>query len=121
MVPATLEAAPAAVDPPVQAAVPRKKACPVCRAIPNCNHTPPHQLRVMLAISRRHGIVFDDAWEKAWIRVRWPHDTEHRRDYKKILLEQLDVWRSAYARMGAVNERLNAVYSLLIYASGEGG
>lgn len=91
----------------------RKKACPVCMRQANCHHSPPTQLRHMLMVSRRHGIVFEQAWEAAWVRVRWPHDTEHRRDFKKVLKEQRVDWAAAYERRGEVNRRLIALAMLL--------
>ena len=52
----------------------------------------------MLAASRRAAVPFDVAWKKALRRVAWPHDTEHRRAWHRVLVETRDAWRAAYER-----------------------
>lgn len=79
--------------------------------------SPATQMRVMLAALRRDGIVFERAWESAFTRIRWPHATEQRIDWKELLLDQRGYWQEAYERTGASSPRLLAVYSLLVAVS----
>jgi hypothetical protein len=95
----------------------RKKLCPICGQQPNCHHTPPQQMRSMLATSRRYGVAFGTAWASAWGRVRWPHDTDHRIQYKDVLIEQQGAWLAAYERSGTASPHLRALYAVLIAAS----
>jgi hypothetical protein len=67
----------------------------------------------MLSISRSHGIIFEQAWDSAWVRVRWPHDTEHRKDFKKVLEELRAYWEDAYELRGVRNRHLEALAALL--------
>lgn len=53
-------------------------------------------MRSRLAASRRVGREFDEAWDKAWERITWPHDTVHRRDWKKVLGTTQPAWQRAY-------------------------
>jgi hypothetical protein len=41
---------------------------------------------------------FEIAWRFAFARVRWPHDTTHRREWKRIIEDPAgrDVWRRAF-------------------------
>jgi hypothetical protein len=59
---------------------------------------PPVQLRRLLEVSRRQHLTFDEAWEAAFRpgRIRWPHDTTHRRQWKAIIAAQREVWEGAY-------------------------
>lgn len=69
----------------------------VCR---ECQKSPAVQLRVLLEHGRDRDMSFELAWEFAWTRIRWPHDTTHRREWKAVL-EQRDtrrVWQAAYNR-----------------------
>lgn len=82
----------------------------VCR---NCQRSPAIQVRVLLAWARGQGFDFFTSWrvvlgdmitrsngEPDFIngRVRWPHDTTHRREWKRIFadVDQQDVWRAAF-------------------------
>lgn len=67
----------------------------------------------MLSYSQRHDVPFDKAWESAFARVRWPHDTEHRQGWKELLIEQREDWRRAYQREGKPNKSLLALLALL--------
>jgi hypothetical protein len=58
--------------------------------------TPAEQMRVRLEIAKRAGIPFPVAWERGWRRVRWPHDTAHRRDWKRALGATRVSWERAY-------------------------
>lgn len=75
--------------------------------------SPATQMREMLVRSRRSGVGFERAWESAFERIRWPHDTTHRNDWKDQLEADREQWRVAYEREGAVNKPLLALYSLL--------
>lgn len=82
----------------------------VCRA---CQKSPAVQIRVLLDRARDQDCDFDQAWRFAlgeqvmrpdghadFIggRVRWPHDTNHRIEWKDILsLRKVrDTWRACY-------------------------
>ena len=69
----------------------------MCRV---CQRSPAVQIRVFLARARAQEMEFDFAWTWAWERVRWPHDTTNRRDWKKVLgrLDVQDEFKSAYTR-----------------------
>lgn len=69
-------------------------ADPVTRA----KMSPAVQMRVMLARSRAAGVPFDRAWESAFERVKWPHDTTARLDWKYTLEDARTQWGSAYDR-----------------------
>jgi hypothetical protein len=58
--------------------------------------TPAEQLRIHLLNARTGGVDFHRAWDVAFKRVVWPHDTGHRRDWKAILDEKRGDWRRAY-------------------------
>lgn len=68
----------------------------VCR---DCQRVPAVQMRILLAHARANFYAFDEAWRFAWDRIRWPHDTTHRREWKMVLPERRppEAWRSAYA------------------------
>lgn len=67
-------------------------------AAPAKHPLPCHQMRVMLAASKRAGVPFDRAWASAYERVRWPHDTGHRTEWKAVLIETQVVWERAYTQ-----------------------
>jgi hypothetical protein len=46
--------------------------------------------------AKRAHLPFDVAWERSWRRVKWPHDTEHRRAWKKALAATRPSWECAY-------------------------
>ena len=81
--------------------------------VSNPKAAPPTQMRELLAASRRAGVNFDRAWSTAWTQVRWPHDTEHRRQWKELLEDDRSSWQQAYERNGTTNRSLQALYSLL--------
>lgn len=54
----------------------------MCRA---CQRSPAVQMRIFLARARIQGFAFEVAWAWAWERVKWPHDTTARRDWKRVL------------------------------------
>lgn len=71
--------------------------------------SPAIQFRKLLEYGRERGWPFETAWRWSYERVRWPHDTTHRREWKKILGEshddqrrtptqQREAWQSAYER-----------------------
>lgn len=69
-------------------------------------------MRVLLAKARALNKDFDAAHEFALARIRWPHDTTHRREWKALLgdygaarevgvrreevTRQIEIWRAAY-------------------------
>lgn len=55
-------------------------------------------MRRHLEQAREIGMDFSSAWTWAWPRVRWDHDTVHRRDQKAVLEEHREVWRACYMR-----------------------
>lgn len=69
----------------------------VCR---DCQKSPAVQMRVLLEYARVRDLTFAEAWEFSFVRIRWPHDTTHRREWKAILRQpsQRRVWESAYNR-----------------------
>jgi hypothetical protein len=85
--------------------------------VSNPKAAPPTQMRELLSASRRAGIAFDRAWATAWNQVRWPHDTEHRREWKELLDGDRLAWQAAYERKGEENRSLRALYSLLQQAT----
>lgn len=70
--------------------------------------SPAVQLRVALALARKGGFDFDTAWASAFASIRWPHDTTHRREWKKILSapETVEAWRAAYEREACASRQL---------------
>lgn len=56
-------------------------------------------MRAMLLASRDGGVEFDRAWTSAWDRIRWPHDTQHRVDWKEVLEGGRREWQAAYERV----------------------
>lgn len=72
----------------------------------DCQRSPAVQLRVHLARARAQGMPFERAWGTgfcdgwAFERVRWPHDTPHRRDWKAALAHPnlREAFRAAYCR-----------------------
>jgi hypothetical protein len=57
---------------------------------------PPIQLRQFLTVARRQGFPFEQAWEWALERVRWPHATKHRHAYKDAIAETRWAYEAAY-------------------------
>lgn len=64
-----------------------------------CQRSPAVQLRALLNVSRKNDVEFEEAWSLALSRVRWPHDTVHRREWKTVLEapSAREAWRTAYA------------------------
>lgn len=101
----------------------------VCR---ECQRSPAVQMRVLLERARDRLMPFDEAW--VWAigeqfvredklidfrggRVRWPHDTTHRIEWKQILGSRKDreVWRRSYLRQPA-GEREKTLVNLAVAA-----
>lgn len=72
-----------------------------------CQKNPAVQVRVLLGRARQQHFDFVRAWEFALGctpggspggRVRWPHDTDHRREWKAVFEEYdtVETWRAAY-------------------------
>lgn len=55
-------------------------------------------MRRDLARFRAAGRDFETAWSVAYGRVKWPHDTQQRNEWKAILAAGRHHWRSAYER-----------------------
>ena len=77
---------------------------------------PPEQMSAELARLRGKGLRFDRAWELAWERTSWPHDTDQRRQWKDCLRATKDHWRSAYERTGS---RLRGVTEIALVFDAE--
>lgn len=91
----------------------------LCR---ECQRSPAVQVRVVLAKARAADATFEQAWGYALGCapyaepdgregvVRWPHDTDHRTEWKQVFADPdaVDVWRAAYACQApsAAEERL---------------
>lgn len=94
----------------------------VCR---ECQKNPAVQLRILLDDARRRGLEFEEAYGLAVgaapdykdSRIRWPHDTAHRQDWKRILASEKtrEVWRRAYDREPST-ERQKTLQHLAIAA-----
>jgi hypothetical protein len=92
--------------------------------------SPAVQLRQLLEQSRQYGRSFDVAWEMAIQpgRIRWPHDTVHRREWKLCLGVEdeygnpiksspiKEVWRAAYYRVPVETSREKSLSRLVIAA-----
>lgn len=60
--------------------------------------SPAEQLRGDLERFRAAGRPFDEAWRIAYQRIRWPHHTLPKQEWKAILGAQRHLWREAYER-----------------------
>jgi hypothetical protein len=60
--------------------------------------SPAEQLRRDLERFRAAGRPFDEAWRIAYQRIRWPHHTMPKQEWKAILAAQRHLWRAAYER-----------------------
>lgn len=60
--------------------------------------TPAEQLRANLERYRAvHGSAdYERAFELAFGRIKWPHDTAHRMQWKAIIMGQREVYRRFY-------------------------
>jgi hypothetical protein len=67
----------------------------VCR---DCQKSPAVQMRILLTHAREEAMGFEQAWAFAFSRIRWPHDTTHRREWKYVLESEKSrrVWRSCF-------------------------
>ena len=82
----------------------------LCR---DCQRCPAVQVRILLCRARVQGFDFERAWafalgcepgdepEGSEGRVRWPHDTQHRQDWKSVFQdpETVETWEAAYCRL----------------------
>ena len=91
---------------------------------------PSEQMRELLVNARALQKNFDDAYEFAFSRIRWPHDTTHRREWKALLgdydsarevnvrreevTRQMEIWRAAYYDL-RVENRFESVRHILPY------
>lgn len=77
----------------------------VCRA---CQKSPPIQMRVHLNRARKFGMTWEAAWLWSLERIRWPHDTAERREWKELLEQESmrGAWRCAYGREGRPRKHL---------------
>lgn len=81
-------------------------------AAPSKRPSPVSQMRERLETARAAGVDFDTAWERAWTRILWPHDTMHRRAWKKALASTRVSWESIYN--GECTSMERAVSQLLV-------
>lgn len=58
-------------------------------------------MREFLVDARRRGIVFEIAWAEGFRQVKWPYDTQHRREWKAVLEEGRTIWMACYERRRA--------------------
>lgn len=88
--------------------------------------SPAVQMRKLLEFGRQRDWPFETAWRWSYERVKWPHDTGHRKEWKAILGEsatdsrpmverQRQAWRSAYVREPA--DRRHASVGRLLTAA----
>jgi hypothetical protein len=54
--------------------------------------SPAVQLRCLLQQARLTGLTFEEAWEPCLRSVSWPHDTQHRHEWKAILGDGKAAW-----------------------------
>lgn len=64
--------------------------------LPSAKETPAAQMLMFLSRSKRNGTEFERAWEFAYKRVRWPHDTQHRHGWKEAITWSKQAWENAY-------------------------
>lgn len=81
-------------------------------AAPAKRPSPASQMRERLETARAADVAFDTAWERAWTRIQWPHDTLHRRAWKKALASTRESWEARYTGQDGITER--AVAHLLV-------
>jgi hypothetical protein len=86
--------------------------------------SPAVQMRKLLAFGKERDWAFETAWRWSFERIKFPHDTTHRRGWKEILGEgpldprpmpsrQRDAWRRAYENSPAL-QREASVSVLLV-------
>lgn len=92
------------------------------------NALPSEQMRILLDKARALNKEFDEAHKFAFSRIRWPHDTTHRREWKALLgdyeaalevnvrreevTRQIEIWRAAYYQ-SRVESRFESVRHIL--------
>lgn len=64
--------------------------------------SPAVQIRALLEEARAQAMPFDVAWDWMWPKVRWPHDTVHRLEWKAVLGD-----REAAERVGMSSWQIN--------------
>lgn len=69
-------------------------------------------MRQHLALSQNAGVPFDLAWRVSFKRIVWPHDTEHRRGFKRALTETMPEWEAAYSGTATAYSRLHPALEL---------
>ena len=75
---------------------------PRCKSVPvsATRGTPDEQLRMELAIQKELGRPFEEAWEAAYDKIRWPDDKQRRREWVAALTETRPVWQDCYMDTG---------------------
>lgn len=58
--------------------------------------TPAQQVGAELARFRAAGLDFEAAWEVTFDRIKWPHNTAHRMQWKAIIEAGRHQWEAAY-------------------------
>jgi hypothetical protein len=58
--------------------------------------TPAQQLVQLLAVSKRAGLSWEEAWAQATPQVKWPVDTYDRRNWRGAIEATLEEYRAAY-------------------------
>lgn len=64
--------------------------------IPARHDAPPVQVRQQLVEMRLMGMTFDEAWPLALKAVKWPYDTNHRRQWRAALASAEGEFRACY-------------------------
>lgn len=59
-------------------------------------------MRLELSQCKLLDATFEEAWELTWRRIVWPHDTDHRRQWKEALRSTREEWRACYTDMPSV-------------------
>jgi hypothetical protein len=65
-------------------------------AAPSKRPSPVTQMRERLELAHAAEVPFDTAWVLAWTRIQWPHDTTHRRSWKRALASTREAWEAMY-------------------------
>lgn len=58
--------------------------------------SPAEQLAILLVGPKRNGVPFERAWSYARDWVRWPHDKDHRFDWKEAIEWSRPAFEAAY-------------------------
>lgn len=59
-------------------------------------------MRLELGRYKQLDASFDEAWNLAWRRIIWPHDTDHRRQWKEALRSTYGEWRACFEDLPSV-------------------